>query len=169
MSRVGLIGIAVAFALAGCGGGEARLPKDAELIGTYHAHRADFAAAVAEMSRDPMILSVELKGSGAKASKGADPQRVAKIAELLRRVGARSVGAGETGPEDAPKIAVRFAFVEPARFGSKAIKGVVYDPAASPQDQAPDTDAFRRLGEKAKYVYVERRIEGDWHIYQWAD
>lgn len=159
--------ILLSAGLTACGA-KPRIPTDAQLIQTYQAHKALLHAAVADMGAG--VDEVTLKGDKVVAEpQSADPARVARIAQTLRKVGARSAASGETGPESAPRTAVRFAFLVPGAWGSKSIKGLVYDPAADPQDQAPDTDAFARRGEKARFVYVERRIDQDWYIYQWVD
>jgi hypothetical protein len=156
--------IGLSAALCACGG-KPSIPSDAQLIAAYQTHREALNAAVAEMGHGLDVVT--LKGDKVVAEPStADAARVAKT---LRKVGARSAEAGETGPETAPATAVRFAFLVPGAWGSKSIKGLVYDPAANPQDQVPDTDAFARRGEKARYVYVERRIDKDWYIYQWLD
>ena len=156
--------ISLSAVLCACGGKPA-VPSDARLIATYQAHRDALNATVAEMGHGLDVVT--LKGDKVVAEpRGAD---AARVAQTLRKVGARSAEAGETGPETAPRTAVRFAFLVPGAWGSKSIKGLVYDPAANPQDQVPDTDAFARRGEKARYVYVERRIDKDWYIYQWLD
>lgn len=159
--------IGCALALAGCGA-KPKIPSDAQLIATYQANREALNGVVAEMGRG--LDEVTLKGAKAVPEpKDADPARVARVAQVLRKVGARSVEAGETGPEAASRTAVRIAVLVPGAWGSKSIKGLVYDPAADPQDQVPDTDAFARRGEKARFIYVERRIDRDWYIYQWVD
>ena len=159
--------LGLSLALAACGP-KAKVPSDADLLATYQAHKPQLQAAVSDMGRGVDLVS--LKGGKVVAEpKGADAVRVARLGEVLRRTGARSVAAGETGPEASPKTAVRFAFLVPDALDSKSIKGLVYDPAANPQDQVRDTDAFARRGEKARFVYVERRIDQDWYIYQWLD
>lgn len=159
--------IALASALAACGS-KPKAPTDAQLIAVYQNHRGLLHAAVGDMGHG--LDAVALKGESVVADpKSADPARVARLAATLRKIGARSVEAGETGPETSPRLAVRFAVLVPGAWGSKSIKGLVYDPTANPQDQVPDTDAFARRGEKARFVYVERRIDQDWYIYQWID
>ncbi|WP_304176862.1 hypothetical protein [Phenylobacterium aquaticum] len=166
-----LSGMAAALVLAGCAR-PAPPPTDGALIAAFEAHKDLFHEAVAEFDRAPGIEAVTLREGQASPKaepKSADPARAERLARILRSVGATSVAAGETGPDNASSLAVRFAYLAPTRWGSKAVKGIVYDRAANPQDQVPDTDAFARRGEKAKYLYVERRIEGDWYIYQWLD
>jgi len=169
-----LSGVAASLLLAACGK-PAPPPTDAALISTFASHRGEFQAAVAAFEHAPGLQSVTLRDQGGKPGapkvqpEGADPATASQLAAILRDVGARSVAAGSTNADPGASLAVRFAYLAPKRWGSKAVKGIVYDRTASPQDRVPDTDAFARRGEKAKYLYVERQIEGDWYIYQWLD
>lgn len=164
----------LALTLAACGK-PAPPPTDGALMAAFEAHKDQFHAAVAEFERAPGLQAVTLRDAGGKALPpktrpgNADPVQAERLAAILRSIGARSVAAGATSPDPGASLVVRFAYLTPTRWGSKSVKGIVYDRTASPQDRVPDTDAFARRGEKAKYLYVERRIEGDWYIYQWID
>jgi hypothetical protein len=169
-----LSGVAASLVLAACGK-LAPPPTDAALMATFAGHRGEFLAAVDAFEHRPGLQSVTLRDRNGKTDapkvepQSADPATAGRLAAILRNVGARSVSAGATSADPGASLAVRFAYLAPKRWGSKAVKGIVYDRTASPQDRVPDTDAFARRGEKAKYLYVERQIEGDWYIYQWLD
>lgn len=169
-----LSGVAASLVLSACGK-PAPPPTDAALIAAYGAHKAEFQAVVTEFEHAPGLQSVTLTDAGGMPRPpkvlpaGADPAQAERMAGALRAIGAKSAAAGSVSPDPGASLAVRFAYLSPKRWGSKAVKGIVYDRTASPQDRVPDTDAFARRGEKAKYLYVERQIEGDWYIYQWLD
>lgn len=169
-----LSSVAASLVLAACDN-PAPPPTDASLIAAYGAHRDQFQAVVREFERTPSLQSVALADARGKPRPpkvepaGADPAQAERLAGVLRALGAKSVAAGHVSADPGASLAVRFAYLSPSRWGSKAVKGIVYDKTASPQDRVSDTDAFARRGEKAKYLYVERQIEGDWYIYQWLD